>query len=222
MILTLENIFATRVTRVSLEHRTKPPPAHALRSDSQRTRVALIEAIGTYVGEHGTTPERLADVAAHSGISLATVYRHFSSVDELVQAHVVQLPKRAAELFAEVGQRAVTDHAERARFHRWNESWVQASVEFGPTAVYLRSPVGFLARRASGDVTVNFVCNQVEPLLEPFAHKTYGIVALLTTWNAVSDPREILDLNATAKWSKKRIARYITDTTLASALAVDH
>jgi AcrR family transcriptional regulator len=200
---------------MSLVEYPPPTPGFPLRSDSRRTRTTLIEAIGTYVSEHGGTPDRLADLAAHSGISLATVYRHFSSVDELVQAHVVQLPERTAHLFDASNRRHGRQLDDYGRLHTWNESWVRASLEFGPTAVYLRSPMGFLSRRRSGDATVMFVCRHVEPLLQPFTDKHHDVVALLTTWNAVSDPREILDLRSTARWSAQRIASYITETTLA-------
>ena len=35
-----------------------------------------------------------------------------------------------------------------------------------------------------------------------------------SVWNAVSDPREVLDLRGTARWRSEAIARFITDTTV--------
>jgi AcrR family transcriptional regulator len=212
MIARVENTFATNISYVFSDQRPQP-----MRSDSRRTQIALIDAIGAFVRQTGTKPERLAELASFANISLATVYRHFASVDELVQAHIVQLPQRAAQLFegSAVHRREVIEHQDR--LHAWNQSWIRASLEFGPTAVYLRSAQGFLARRASKDPTVEFVCAQVIPLLKPFATNQVAAITLLTTWNAISDPREILDLKATARWSSTRIADYITNTTLASA-----
>jgi AcrR family transcriptional regulator len=58
------------------------------------------------------TRERLA------GVSTATAYRLFASVDDIIQAFVLQLPLRAAELFDSSGG-ATNDALDS--FARWNE-----------------------------------------------------------------------------------------------------
>ncbi len=179
------------------------------RADSRLTQTRIVDGVRTYVDEYGQPPARLADIAEHTGISLATLYRHFTSIDDVIRAHVIQLPLRAVE----VNRAADGDSAEEA-LHHWNVAWVRACLEFGPTAVNLRSRRGFLERRAANDPSVVLVCEQVEPLL---ARLSDDVLSLLLVWNAVSDPREVLDLNATRRWSKTRIARFITDTTLAVA-----
>lgn len=184
------------------------------RADSKRTQTRLIDGIRTYVSQHGGPPTRLADIADHTGISLATVYRHFTSIDEVVRAHVMQLPLRAAEL----NRTKEIDSPEDA-LHRWNVAWVRACLEFGPTAVSLRSPRGFLERRETQDPSVALVCQKVEPLLAPL---TKDRLSLLLVWNAISDPREVLDMKATRGWDASRIARFITDTTVAVADATQH
>ncbi|MEO7398844.1 MAG: TetR/AcrR family transcriptional regulator [Ilumatobacteraceae bacterium] len=180
------------------------------RSDSRNTRLRLIEAVGDLVRTKGLEPRRLADVAEHAGVSVATAYRHFTSVDDVVRAHVVQLPERAAELFDRNQRLELTD---ADRFQRWNQAWVRACLDHGPSAVHLRSTAGFLERRAHGDPVVAFVCRHVEPLLSAFDG---DVLPLLVVWNVVSDPREVLDLHVTLKWSGQRIARFITTTTLAA------
>jgi AcrR family transcriptional regulator len=189
------------------EHQ-RPAPQ---RSDSQRTQRRLIDGVQTFVEEHGIAPLRLTDIATHTGISLATAYRHFESIEDLLQAHIVQLPQRAVAL-----NRIGRASAEEA-LHRWNLAWVDACLEFGPTAVNLRSSKGFLERRAAKDPSVTLVCMHVEPLLASFTSKP---VALLLAWNALSDPREVLDMLHTLRWGRVKIARFITDATIAVAQKV--
>ncbi len=45
--------------------------------------------------EHSAPPERLVDVAATAGVSTATAYRHFASVDDLLQAGMIALTECA-------------------------------------------------------------------------------------------------------------------------------
>jgi AcrR family transcriptional regulator len=192
----------------------------AQRSDSQRTQRRLIDGVQTFVEQHGTAPLRLADIATHTGISLATAYRHFDSIDVLLQAHIVQLPQRAVDLNQVSPKRSAvspadsTEDTESLALHRWNLAWVRACLEFGPTAVNLRSSRGFLERRSTGDPSVSLVCIHVEPLLAPLTGKP---VALLLAWNALSDPREVLDMKHTLHWGRTKIARFITDATIAVA-----
>jgi AcrR family transcriptional regulator len=185
------------------EARTPP-----LRSDSRLTRDRLVVAVGQWVAEHGQAPDRLADLAKWAGISVATAYRHFASIDDLIRAHVLRLPQSASERFARADR---VDLTAVDRLHRWNRAWVRACLEFGSVAVHLRSADGFLRRRADGEPAVTYVCQQVEPLL---AALDVELTVTLVVWNAVSDPREVLDLHHTLGWSDERIARFVTDTTL--------
>ena len=179
------------------------------RTDSRITKQRLIEAVGEWVAAHGSAPGRLADLAAVSGVSVATAYRHFASMDDAVRAYVLRLPEQAARRFART-DRSSMDALER--FHVWNRAWVRASIDQGSVAVHLRSPRGFLERRAAHEQTVTFVCERVEPLLQPLVD---DVVPALVVWNAVSDPREVIDLHHTMRWSQDRVARFITDRTLA-------
>ena len=179
------------------------------RTDSRITRDRLIESVGTWVAVNGSAPERLADLSAVAGVSVATAYRHFSSIDDAILAYVLRLPEQAAARFAKSDRAHLSAHD---RFHRWNQAWVRASIDQGSVAVHLRSPRGFLERRAEREATVAFVCDRVEPLLEPLVD---DLIPALVVWNAVSDPREVLDLQHTMKWSQERVARFITDRTLA-------
>jgi AcrR family transcriptional regulator len=179
------------------------------RSDSRRSRERLIDAVQAWMEEHSARPERLVDVAVAAGVSTATAYRHFASVDDLIQAFVLQLPVRAAELFAQSGGQS-NDPLDS--FIRWNESWVAACFEHGELAIHLRSPLGFLQRRDAGDPVIAFACSLIEPLLQLLDG---DVTMMLFTWNVTSDPREVLDLQSLG-WSTKKIASYVTRAVLAT------
>lgn len=180
------------------------------RSDSRDTRERLVLGVASWVHEHGSAPHRLADVAHVAGVSVATAYRHFSSIDDAVRAYVLRLPEHAAEGFRRADRAGL---APEERFHRWNRAWVRACLDHGGAAVCLRSPAGFLRRRAEREPAVAYVCDQVEPLLGALAADPLPV---LVVWNAVSDPREVLDLRHTLRWSEEHIAKFVTETTLAT------
>ena len=179
------------------------------RADTRRTRERLIDAVQAWVREHDAPPTRLTDVASLAGVSTATAYRHFASVDDVIQAFVLQLPTRAAELFDSSG--GATDDALDS-FIRWNESWIEACLEHGPLAVHLRSSQGFLQRRHDGDPVITFACAQIEPLLDALDGDT---TLMLFTWNVTSDPREVLDLQRMG-WGTAKIANFVTRSVLAT------
>jgi AcrR family transcriptional regulator len=179
------------------------------RSDTKRTSERLIDALNHWVADHGAPPERLADVARLAGVSTATAYRHFASVDDAIRAFVLQLPIRAAELFAESSS---PDMDPVDAFAAWNLAWVRACEEHGELAVHLRSPQGFLQRRDEGEPVISFACAQIEPLLERLDGDT---TMMLFMWNVTSDPREVLDLRRLG-WGSERIADFVTRAVLAT------
>lgn len=179
------------------------------RADSRDTHERLIAAVQAWVAEHGAAPERLAQIADAAGVSTATAYRHFASVDDAIDAFVLQLPTRAVEIFTQLGG-ATGDP--RQAFHRWNLAWVTSCLEHGQLAVRLRSPVGFLERRANGDPVIGYACSQIEPLIEALDGDR---LMMLFVWNVTSDPREVLDLRKLG-WSPEQIATFVTEVVLAT------
>lgn len=177
--------------------------ARSTRADTRETHQRLIDAVQSWVADHGAPPERLADIAAMADVSTATAYRHFASHDDAIQAFVLQLPVRAVELFDESG--GASDDAIDS-FARWNRSWVDACLEHGNLAIHLRSPVGFLQRRDEGDPVIAFACAHIEPLLDQLDGDT---TMMLFMWNVTSDPREVLDLQRRG-WSAAAIADFVT------------
>jgi AcrR family transcriptional regulator len=172
------------------------------------THERLIEAVQEWVAMHGAPPQRLAEVADLVGVSSATAYRHFASVDDAIQAFVLRLPVRAVELFEGAG---ICDDPLDA-FRQWNRCWVTACLEHGDLAIHLRSPAGFLQRRDEGDPVISCACAQIEPLLVALDGDT---TLMLFTWNVTSDPREVLDLHGLG-WDAERIAEFVTRSVLAT------
>jgi AcrR family transcriptional regulator len=185
------------------------------RADSRQTRHALIDAVGLYVDRHAKTPERLADVAVFARVATATAYRHFDSIDHLIEAFIMRFPLDVAARAQRL--KIASGHTSEAvaRLHRWNRAWVITALELGTIATALRSREGFLARRERGDPVVVAVCQQVEPLLAALGPN--DLVYLLALWNVITDPREVLDLHAVLGWSAQRIARSCTDAVVANA-----
>lgn len=179
------------------------------RRDSRETRRQLVDGVGSFAATHGRPPARLADVAQHVGISTATAYRHFASLDDLANAHLARIPERAVELFERVRHRSSDPEAV---LEAWNRAWVASCLEHASTTVPLRSAKGFLQRRVEGDPLVTFVCDQVAPLLRAC---DVPVDVGLAVWNVVSDPREVIDLRETLGWSAQRITRHVTRMTLA-------
>lgn len=79
------------------------PAARAQRADAQRNRARILEVARTVVAEQGTQAS-LRDIARRAGVGLGTLYRHFPTRDELLEALLGQrfdrLTEKAATLEA--------------------------------------------------------------------------------------------------------------------------
>ena len=184
----------------------------AKRSDGRENRHRLAEAAGELL--HRAEPFTLADVAAAAGLSTATAYRHFRSADDATEAFVGgfwdDMDARVAAVGPEVDLR------------RFCGIWVRAVLDWGPALVQLRSSEGFLARRASGDLRVARLARLLEPPLiaeltgSGRPPKPAELSYAISLWNAMADPREILDQRETLGWAEKRIAERLCASTSAA------
>lgn len=175
------------------------------RSDSRATRRRLLTALRRLL-DHGHTDVKLQTVAEEAGVSTATAYRYFGSAQEAVLAYTLEFPDEVAAVFAD---RAQGDRG-LARLGLWCATWVELVDEgWGTSLVYVRSPDGFLARRADSEAVISAVCRHVEPLmgeaLEELGISADALEVALFLWNAIYDPREILDLRRTLRWTRARI-----------------
>lgn len=68
-----------------MQKRSTPKPKRRPRADGERNRLRLIEAAKEAFAEHGAAVS-LEQVARDADVSIATLYRHFPTRDELISA----------------------------------------------------------------------------------------------------------------------------------------
>lgn len=85
-----------------------------LRADAERNRQAIICAAGSVLAQEGSdvTLEHIADVA---GVGVGTIYRRFSSVEELMGVVLEEKMRRYAERTEQAAQQAETEPWEAFR-----------------------------------------------------------------------------------------------------------
>lgn len=168
------------------------------RRDSVANRQRLVDATGQLLAR-GERPRNLQQVAAEAGLSAATAYRHFESLEAAMQAY-------AHSTIVSMQQFAAAQETTGSELLRiLSSEWVRLIRERGPAMVHLRSPEGFLRRRRSGDRLITDTCTYLEPAVRAILAELdlppdtleYG----LFLWNVMFDPREILDLLGTLGWS---------------------
>ena len=178
------------------------------RADSRATRKRLLVALGRLL-DHGHDDLTLQTVAEEAGVSTATAYRYFGSVEETVFAYILEFPD---EVTAAAGEGDWGSQTGLERLALWSSSWIRLTDEgWGPSLVQLRSPEGFLARRLGGEAVISAVCAHLEPrmrdAIDELGLPPGSLEVALFLWNAIYDPREILDLRRTLRWTRTRIER---------------
>ncbi len=183
------------------------------RVDSRATRSRLLAAVGRLL-DHGHEDLTLQDVAEEAGVSTATAYRYFGSAEDAIFTYTVGFPDAVGIAFAarDAGERGV------ARLALYCSTWVELVDAWGTPLVQLRSTEGFLARRAAGERVIEAVCTHLEePMrqaLEELELDPGTLAFALLSWNALYDPREILDLRRSERWTRTRIERTLLDALL--------
>lgn len=172
------------------------------RRDSVASRHRLLAVTGQLLAE-GRRPRNLQQIASEAGLSAATAYRHFGSLEDALQAY-------AHQTVLAMGDFAAGQSAQGLELLRLiSREWARLARERGPAMVHLRSARGFLERRISGERVIADTCAYLEPAVRgvlgefglPDEHLAYG----LFLWNVMFDPREILDLHSTLGWSEDEI-----------------
>jgi AcrR family transcriptional regulator len=187
-------------------------PGRAQRSDARRTRGRLLQAAGELLAAEA--PFTLADVAAAAGVSTATAYRHFESADHVAFAFV-------AGFLDDVEERTVAaalPDEPAARMYELCRIWVETVLDWGPALAHLRSPEGFLTRRARREPEVTRSLRHLEPALRallPAGASSTDLAYAVAVWNALADPREVLEQRTVLRWSARRIADHLHRAVLA-------
>lgn len=164
-------------------------PASGLRTDTQRNRMLLVAAAGRLFS--AGSPATMAEVAGEAGISTATAYRHFPSVDEALAAYRFEVGRELFE-FTTAQEASGVDLLGRVCAH-----WVQLVVRHGASMIHTRSAEGYLARLRDG---AYYLTVQAEALRRPLAEAAQELEVTASgqeamfLWNVFFDPREIFDL----------------------------
>jgi AcrR family transcriptional regulator len=186
-----------------------PDIARPRRRDAVRSRDAILVAVAALLAEQGPGFS-LTDVARRAEVSAATAYRHFTSTEDAIGACYDQLCLGLIELFDAIPERLGAEEYIR----RLSQIWVAQAASWGPAAVYLRSPRGFLARLDDGDpfITVlnerltTAVSQAIEVGVLPDQDLRYATLL----WVTLFDERVIVDLTHSHHLNMTETARRLT------------
>jgi AcrR family transcriptional regulator len=211
---------ATRPKRRRIS-RTNVVPTRE-RADSRETLDRLIAAVGRLMAEDEHLSFNLTDVGRAAQTSSATVYRYFHSVDEAVDAYLAGFNDDVRSL------RHARDEATRTGLFGLQtlaEDWVGIVERWGPALIHVRSPEGFLARYRAGDPVVcglaEVVLEAIESAFDELGYHHHDIEFALLLWNAMFDPREVLDLQRVLGWSPPVVASRLSEAFVKAITGTD-
>jgi AcrR family transcriptional regulator len=195
------------VATAALKHRASRPTVRAeravpVRSDVQRNRRKLLETAGRLLRD-APRPLTLDAVAQAAGLSRATAYRHFSSVEDLQTAYLLDV----VLALRDYSQRRTTSGP--ALFDEVLERWGRLLARHGAAMVQLRSRRGFLERLRAGDPVITAVHDAwqrpIEELMAAHHTRADAFPQALMLCNILLDPREILDLIHSGKTMRETL-----------------
>jgi AcrR family transcriptional regulator len=182
-----------------------------MRSDVRLNRERLVEAASHLMAQSGSGSVSMGRVADRAGISQATAYRHFPSVeavlDEFRRGVGAQLSSFSAA--QSLSGLALLDAVSR--------HWIQLVLAHGQAMIRTRSPEGYLRRLR---VEPSNLSDQASALQRPLAEvcRELGLPELgdeaMFLWNIFFDPREITDLCSTAGFSASTAGDHLVATLL--------
>lgn len=164
-----------------------------MRSDTERNYRALL-SVAEDLFAHAEGPVTLTQIAKEANVAPATAYRYFGSVDGLVKAFRIEV-NRELMAFSDACAAEGTDLL-AAVCHRW----VELVDDHGHAMAQVRSRQGYLSRLRAESPDI---ASQADAMRRPLAEacRALGIPdpgdEAIHFWNALYDPRDILDLRAT-------------------------
>ena len=168
-----------------------------MRSDTERNRKNLIQA-GARLFEHAENPISLAEIAAEAGVSVATAYRQFTSVEEVLNAYR-----------HEVGQLLLDFSLSQScaglqKLENISRHWIKLVRENGAAMVPMRNRRGYLERLWEGADYLKVQADALRPALR----EAMGEMDLPDIGDKaifLFDPREIFDLLDTVGLTEKQV-----------------
>jgi AcrR family transcriptional regulator len=181
------------------------------RRDARDNREALLAAVASLLAERGPG-FTLAEVARRAGLSTATAYRHFPGPDEAIEAYFSTLTAGLIDAVDALGP--------QAGIEQLCAEWTRQAASWGPAAVYLRSPRGFLERLNDGDEFIVALYARLERLLD--AAILAGVIPgqdiryAVLLWVTIFDERVVVDLTATEGLTAGQATERLTATLFAA------
>lgn len=177
------------------------------RVDAVENRDRLIEAVGQLLAGVGTFT--LTELADHAGVSRATTYRNFSTLDDAIDAFIAQF---LSGFEAEVA--AMPTGMPLDRLEGLCRAWARLVDERSRALVHVRSTEGFLSRAARDDPIIGRIHRLVRATVVdamtagvlPESDPDYAVFL----WNLLLDPRELLDLAEHRSTSVAQAAEQLT------------
>lgn len=183
-----------------------PHGGRAKRRDAVRNRQRILDAVGDVLREE---PEALSipTVADRAGLSVATTYRYFPSLEDLLTSYmrgvVVELRDYSHDCTA----------TGTALFEDVANHWARQLRLHGPAMAQLRSRQGFLRRLLDNEELTSIVRDAWERPIRavlrnlnvPDDHFNHA----LFLYNVLFDPREVLDLIDTGLQESEAVDRLV-------------
>lgn len=188
-----------------------------LRKDSQQFRERLVDGAGELLAERGTRFS-LPDLARHTGVSTATVYRHFENIGEVHQAFA---ERTLTELIDRLALAVSSASGSREMLSRACRTWVALGAGWGKAATYMRRPEGVLERYHANDESIGRLFGVLRGVLDALAaegeipEQDHDYALLL--WVTLFDERVFIDLLDSTNWSVSQIAS-VLESSLIGAL----
>ncbi len=182
------------------------------RADAIENRERLIAVTGQLLDELAEVS--LIDLARVTGLGRATVYRHFSSTEAVVEAYVLE----QLAPFLAAGAEPIGEGEALVRIRLLCASWGELVARAGSALVHVRSTRGFLERAAAGDPIISPIFEVVHGVFEALARDgaLVAVDAMTATfhWNLLFDPRDVLDLAAAREADVTETVDSLTDDLL--------
>jgi AcrR family transcriptional regulator len=163
----------------------------SLREDARRNRQRLLDAAGWVMREEPTTAT-MPRIAQHAGLSVATAYRYFPALEDLLNAYLHYVYMQLRQF----------SHGSVARGRGLHTAvvgeWLRLVDIYGRSMVQLRPRTGLLDRLRSGDMVITVSREAWErPLRELLRSSDLSDDVFEVAFffqNMLFDAREVLDL----------------------------
>lgn len=192
--------------------------AKTLRSDTERNRRNLIQA-GARLFEVSEGPISMTEIANEAGVSVATAYRQFTSVEEVLNTY----RQEVGQLLLEYSQKLSGNGLER--LEKVSRYWVKLVRQRGAAMVPMRNRRGYLERLWEGAEYLLVQANAVRPALRD-AMQEMGLPDIgdkaVFLWNILFDPREIFDLIDTVGLSENQVSTQLMSVLLGGLQGFAH